>query len=211
MTNSRARLAALALGGLGVGVCALLSLPAQAVNTRSFSLDSAADLVGGELDRVAVIDDGSVVLGVDTERMAPPDQVGSVWSMLDLGDGSVLCATGPEGKLFAVDPSAAGNNATVLFDAEQEHLTAMTLGPENEVVLGSSGGAAVLYGVRGPGRARVIARLTGDEVKGVVVAGDSQSRAPTPRQRTAPQRAGRFASSTRLVHVAPAGRAVSTR
>ncbi len=261
MTNSRARLAALALGGLGVGVCALLALPAQAVNTRSFSLDSAADLYGGELDRVAVIDDGSVVLGVDTERMAPPDQVGSVWSMLDLGDGSVLagtgvdgriyrirgrdvslyaetgevvvaslardpsgavfagtlpegkvfrvlppqgntpqrptlvaalpgarhvwamtwdasrrallCATGPEGKLFAVDPSAAGNNATVLFDAEQEHLTTMTLGPENEVVLGSSGGAAVLYGVRGPGRARVIARLTGDEVKGVVVAGDS--------------------------------------
>lgn len=261
MIHSRTRLAALTLGGLGVGVCALLALPAEAVNTRTFSLDSAEELVAGELDRVAVTSDGSVVLGVETERMAPPDQVGSVWSLLDLGDGSMLagtgvdgriyrvrgrevslyaetgevvvaslarapdgavfagtlpegrvyrvlppagnrpqrptllaalpgarhvwalawdasrrallCATGPEGKLFAVDPALSANNATVLFDAEQEHLYAMTLGRDNEVVLGSGGGAAVLYGVRGAGRARVIARLTGDEVKAVTLAGDA--------------------------------------
>ena len=78
MTNSRARLAALALGGLGVGVCALLALPAQAVNTRSFSLDSAADLYGGELDRVAVIDDGSVVLKWQFQHTFKPGEGGFV-------------------------------------------------------------------------------------------------------------------------------------
>lgn len=260
MTIPRRRLAALGLCGFGLGFAALLASPAEAVNTRTFSLDTAAELSEGVLDRVSVTADGSVVLGVETDRMSPPDAVGSVWSLLDLGeegilagtgvdgriyrvrgrdvtlyaetgevvvsslaqgpDGAVyagtlpegkvfrllpprgatpqrptllaslpgaqhvwalswdparralLCATGPEGKLFAVDPAATSDNATVLFDAEQPHLYAMTLARDGEIVLGSGGGAAVLYGVRGAGRARVIARLDGDEVRGVVTAGE---------------------------------------
>lgn len=301
MTRSRVRLAALALCSLGVGVGALVALPAQAVNTRTFSLDSAADLSAGALDRVAVTGDGTVVLGAETERITAPDTVGSVWSLLDLGDGSalagtgvdgrvyriqgrdvtlyaetgavvvtsltraddgsvyaatlpdaklfrlnapqggraqaptlvatlpgaqhiwaaqwdrarrvVLCATGPEGKLFAVDPAVTGReNFTVLFDSDEPHLYAMALGRDNEVLLGAGGGHAVVYGVRGAGRARVIARLTGDEVKGLAVAGDdvvaisneftdppepprrtvAQSRLPAPGGPTTPRpRAGK--------------------
>lgn len=272
MTIHRRRLAALTFCGLGLGVGALAVTPALAVNTRTFSLDSASELSAGVLDRVSVSADGSVVLGVETERLSAPDTVGSVWALLDLGDEGVLagtgvdgriyrvrgrdvtlyaetgevvvtslargadgavyagtlpegkvfrvlpprgatpqpptlvaalpgaehvwalawdptrrallCATGPEGKLFAVDPAASGNNATVLFDADQPHLYAMALRADGEIVLGSGGGAAVLYGVRGAGQARVLARLTGDEVKGVAVAGDAlvaiSNAIPTP-------------------------------
>lgn len=261
MTRSRVRLVALALCAMGVGVGALVALPAEAVNTRAFTLDSAADLSAGVLDRVAVTGDGTVVLGAETERLTAPETVGSVWSLLEMGDGSVLagtgvdgrvyrvqgrdvtlyaetgavvvtsltraddgsvyagtlpdaklfrlnapqggrpqaptlvatlpgaqhiwavqwdrarrvvlCATGPEGKLFAVDPAVTGReNFTVLFDSEEPHLYAMAPGRDGEVLLGAGGGHAIVFGVRGAGRARVIARLTGDEVKGVALAGE---------------------------------------
>ena len=301
MTRSRARLAALALSAMAVSVGALLAPPAEAVNTRTFTLDDAADLSAGVLDRVSVSGDGSVVLGAETERLTAPETVGSVWALLDLGDGvtlagtgvdgrvyriqdrdvtlyaetgavvvtslaraedgavyagtlpdgkvfrlnapqgarpqaptlvatlpgaqhvwavtwdrarrALLCATGPEGKLFAVDPAAAApNNATVLFDSDEPHLYAMALGRDNEVLLGAGGGHAIVYGVRGASQARVIARLNGDEVKGLAVAGDDvvaisnafteapepprrsaqQSRVPTPGGPTTPRpRAGR--------------------
>ncbi|MBI5512535.1 MAG: hypothetical protein HY909_02140 [Deltaproteobacteria bacterium] len=248
----------LALAGFLVGLGALRATSVEGVVTRTMVLDSAQDLSAGVLDRVAVTSDGVVVLGAELARVAPPDGVSSVWALLDLGDGSalagtgpdgrvyrvqngratlyaqtdalvvtsftraddgtvyagtlpdgkllrlvppsngrvqppvvvatlpgaqhvwsvlldaqrraVLCATGPEGKLFAVDPRGA---ATVVFDSEEPHLYAMAPGPNREVLVGSGGGHALLYGVRGPGQARVLARLAGDEVKGIAVFGDA--------------------------------------
>ena len=255
----RKRLAALAVAGGAAGAL-LVTAPGEAVVTRTFALDTSAELSAGVLDRVSVTADGSVVLGSDIERIAPPETVGSVWSLLDLGDGSalagtgvdgrvyrvqngaatlyaqtdalvvtsltratdgtvyagtlpdgklyklvapvngrqnppvlvaelpgaqhiwavawdaarraVLCATGPEGKLFAVDPRLpSGSNATVIFDSEEPHLYAMVL-RNSEALVGSGGGHAIVYAVRGAGQARVLARLQGDEVKGLAVAGD---------------------------------------
>lgn len=255
----RTRLAALAFMGCATGVV-LVAAPGEAVVTRTFSLDTATELSAGVLDRVSVAADGTVVLGADVQRIAPPDTVGSVWSLLDMGDGSVLagtgvdgrvyriannaatlyaqtdalvvtsltraddgtvyagtlpdgklyklvapsngrpsapvvvaelpgaqhiwavawdrarravlCATGPEGKLFAVDPRLpSGSNATVVFDSEEPHLYAMAL-RNSEAIVGSGGGHAIVYAVRGAGQARVLARLQGDEVKGIAIAGD---------------------------------------
>lgn len=267
---------------------ALVAAPGEAVVTRTLTLDSQAELSAGVLDRVAVTADGQVVPGSDIARVGLPDAVASVWSILDLGDGSalvgtgvdgrvyrvqndtatlyaqtdalvvtslargsdgsvyaatlpdgklyklvapangrpqaprlvaelpdtqyiwaiawdrgrntLLCATGPEGKLFAVDPRLpAGSNATVVFDSDEPHLYALALG-RDETYVGSGGGRAVVFAVRGGARARVLARLQGDEVKSLVVQGDdvlaasnefpeapsppgrstSQGRAPTP-------------------------------
>ncbi len=255
----RTKLLALAAAGCTAGVF-LVTTAGEAVVTRSFSLDTASELSAGVLDRVAVTADGSVVPGADVQRIAPPDTVGSVWTLLDLGDGAVLagtgvdgrvyrvqnntatlwaqtdalvvtsltraadgtiyagtlpdgklyklvppangrpsapllvaelpgaqhiwavawdaarravlCATGPEGKLFAVDPRLpSGSNATVVFDSEEPHLYAMAL-RNRDVVVGSGGGHAIVYAVRGAGQASVLARLTGDEVKGLALSGD---------------------------------------
>jgi hypothetical protein len=246
------------LGGFVLALGALRATAVEGVATRTVTLDSAQDLSAGVLDRVAVTSDGQVVLGSELTRVAPPDAVGSVWSLLELGDGSalagtgpdgrvyriqggratlyaqtdalvvtsltraddgtvyagtlpdgkllrlvppsngrpqapvvvatlpgaqhlwavlwdaqrraVLCATGPEGKLFAVDPRGG---ATVVFDSEEPHLYALAQGSNRELLVGSGGGHALLYGVRGPGQARVIARLAGDEVKGIGMLGDA--------------------------------------
>ncbi len=255
----RTRLSALAFAGALAGVV-MVAAPGEAVVTRTFSLDTATELSAGVLDRVSVTADGTVVLGADVQRIAPPETVGSVWSLLDMGDGSVLagtgvdgrvyritngaatlyaqtdalvvtsltraedgtvyagtlpdgklyklvaptqgrvsppvvvaelpgaqhiwsvawdrtrrvvlCATGPEGKLYAVDPRLpSGSNATVIFDSEEPHLYSMAL-RGNEVIVGSGGGHAVVFAVRGAGQARVLARLQGDEVKGLAIAGD---------------------------------------
>jgi hypothetical protein len=276
--SHRKKLLALCGAGVIAGVLTA-SLPGEAVVTRTFSLDTSAELSAGVLDRVAVTGDGQVVLGADIERVVFPDVVGSVWTLLDMGDGSVLagtgvdgkvyritnntatlyaqtdalvvtsltrsedgtiyagtlpdaklfklvaptnnrpqapvlvaelpgaqhiwsvawdrtrravlCATGPEGKLYAVDPRlAVGSNATVVFDSEEPHLYSMTL-RGNEVLVGSGGGHAIVYAVRGAGQARVLARLTGDEIKGIVVAGDDViaasnefAESPEPPRRT---------------------------
>ena len=251
----------LAFAGLAAGMVMAFAIEGESVSTRSTTLDSAIELSAGVLDRVAVTIDGTVVLGEEIARISPPEPVGSVWSLLDLGDGAVLagtgvegrvyrienghatrwadtgavvvtsltraedgaiyagtlpdgrvyrlvppqgellqapvlvaelpgvqhvwgvawdarrhvllCATGPEGKLFSVDTRrAASEAATVLFDSEEAHLYAMALRDDGEVIVGAGGGHAVVYGLPVTGRPRVIARLSGDEVKGLAVAGD---------------------------------------
>ena len=251
----------LAFAGLAAGMVMAFAIEGESVSTRSTTLDSAIELSAGVLDRVAVTSDGTVVLGEEIARISPPEPVGSVWSLLDLGDGAVLagtgvegrvyriengratrwaetgavvvtsltraedgaiyagtlpdgrvyrlvppqgellqapvlvavlpavqhvwsvawdarrhvllCATGPEGKLFSVDTRrAASEAATVLFDSDEAHLYAMALRDDGEVIVGAGGGHAVVYGLPVTGRPRVIARLSGDEVKGLAVAGD---------------------------------------
>ncbi len=284
----------LALAGLAAGAVLAVAAPGSGVTTRASTLDNAAELGAGVLDRVAVTSDGTVVRGEDFARVAPPDVVGSVWALLDDGAGAVLaatgtdgrvyriadgraerwsetgavvvtslargadgavyagtmpdgrvyrlvpprggqlqapvlvaelpgaqhvwavqwdparhallCATGPDGKLFAVDPARApADAATVLFDSEEPHLYALALRPDGEALVGTGGGHALVLGVPRSGRPRVLARLTGDEVKGIAVAGDgivavanefpeqpeaarrtvAQSRAPAPGGSTA--------------------------
>lgn len=277
----RRKLIALASVSALAGI-ALVSVPGEAVVTRTFSLDTQSELSAGVLDRVAVTADGQVVPGSDIERVGLPDPVGSVWTLLDMGDGSVLagtgidgrvyrvqngaatlyaqtdalvvtslarggdgavyaatlpdgklyklvapsggrpqpprlvaelpdtqyiwavawdrtrnallCATGPNGKLFAVDPRLpAGSNATVVFDSEEPHLYSLAL-RQGEAFVGSGGGRAVVYSVRGAAQARVVARLAGDEVKALTVVGDDViaasnefTESPTPPGRSAVQ------------------------
>lgn len=277
------RKAWLAIAGLAAGMVVAFAQTGEGVTTRSTTLDTAAELSAGVLDRVAITSDGTAVAGEELSRVAPPEPVGSVWSLLDLGDGSVLagtgvegrvyrlqngratryaetgavvvtslaraedgsiyagtlpdgrvyrlvaprgealqepvlvaelpgvqhvwsvawdarrhvllCATGPDGKLFSVDPRRpAATAATVLFDSEEPHLYAMALRDDGEVLLGAGGGHAVVYGLATTGRPRVIARLAGDEVKALAVAGaeviaiaNEFTEAPEPPRRTVAQ------------------------
>ncbi|MDP3275211.1 MAG: hypothetical protein Q8Q09_08455 [Deltaproteobacteria bacterium] len=103
----------------------------------------------------------------DAEVFAELPGVEHIWALVyDSTRRVLLAATGPDGKLFAID---AQGRATLLFDADEPNLYALALGPNGSVYAGTSGAAAVLYHVRGPSDARAIARLVGGEVKDIVL------------------------------------------
>lgn len=96
-----------ALAGVSAAIASLVAATGEGVTTRTFVLDSASELSAGVLDRVSVTDDGRVVAGAEITRVAPADNVGSIWSLLDLGDGSVLAGTGVDGRVYRVQNGAA--------------------------------------------------------------------------------------------------------
>lgn len=136
---------------------------------------------GGEIF-AAVMPDGKVfrlVQGRDgagrAELVARLPGAEHVWAIeWDARRRELLCATGPEGKLFAVDPRGRpGANQRVLFDSVEPHLYAMAQGRNGEVFLGAGGNNSVVYGLSETGVVRVVARVDGDEVRAVAVDGDA--------------------------------------
>jgi hypothetical protein len=106
----------------------------------------------------------------DGERFAALPGVEHVWALAyDRARHILFAATGPDGKLFAID---AQGRATVLFDSAEPNLYSLALGANNTVYVGTGGNAAVVYAVRGPSDARAVARFTGNEVKRIVPVGD---------------------------------------
>ncbi len=256
--RSRRALLALAGGTLVAGsIVALAPRPTEAVNTRTFVLDSQSDLTAGVLDRVAVTSDGRVTVGADIQRTVPDPTAQSIWSLLDMNDGTALAGSGidgrvyrvegshatvyaetgatvvtslvraedgtiyagtfPDGKIFRIRPPQNGHpqspellvqlpstsyvwsmawdrtrhvllaatgsdgklysidragHASVVFDSDESHLDAIAVAADGTIYVGSSGGHAVLYAVRGAGQARAVARFTGDELKSIVIAGN---------------------------------------
>lgn len=89
-----------------------------------------------------------------------------VWSVAyDAKAKVVYAATGPEGKLFRV--TAAGD-AQVYFDAPEQHLMSVAVGPDGTVYAGASD-RAKLYKVAGPGRASVLHDFARTEVRAIAV------------------------------------------
>lgn len=90
-----------------------------------------------------------------------------VWQVAyDAKTKGVFAATGPEGKLYRID---AQGNAQVYFDAEEQHLMSVAVGPDGSVYTGTSD-KAKLYKLTGPGRATVLHDFARTEVRGIAVA-----------------------------------------
>ncbi len=105
----------------------------------------------------------------DAERFVRLPGVEHIWALrFDSARHTLIAATGPEGKLFAVDAQA---RPTVIFDADEPHLYSLAMGPSNSFYVGTGGTAAVVYQVERPGVARAIARFAGNEVKALSVVG----------------------------------------
>lgn len=79
---------------------------------------------------------------------------------------AVYAATGPEGKLFRITQTG---DAQVYFDAEEQHLMSVAVGPDGTVYAGASD-KAKLYKIQGPGRATVLYDFGRTEVRAVAVA-----------------------------------------
>ncbi|NLE87298.1 MAG: hypothetical protein GX607_12965 [Myxococcales bacterium] len=115
-----------------LGVSGAWTRPAEAVGTRYFVLDSGKDFEGGELAGVAVDSTGKLRAGLNLGA-TPVEGAASVWGALRRPDGSVLLATGNEGKLVRVQ----GGRASVLAETKALALTSLVEGWGGRVFVGS--------------------------------------------------------------------------
>ena len=97
---------------LSASSCALAGLSlivlsrANAVSTRTMTLDDADSLSAGTLERAAVSSDGSVVKGVDVHRIDLPD-VALAYSYARGADGAIYVGTGNEGRVYRIRADSA--------------------------------------------------------------------------------------------------------
>lgn len=102
----------------------LLSLQAAAVSTRSFVLDSQKVLSEGKLDGAAVYSNGTVVRGVQADRIALPG-VEVARSMLTTKDGRTFIGTGNEGKVYLL----TGGDVRPFAETGELLVTSLVQGP----------------------------------------------------------------------------------
>jgi hypothetical protein len=93
---------------------------ADAVGTRTFTLDTLEKLSGGDLKGVAVASDGTVHAGLTLSNTPVPDAQ-SVFSLAVLKDGSMLVGTSPGGKVYKVQ----GENVSLFADTGALAVTAI--------------------------------------------------------------------------------------
>lgn len=116
---------------------------ANAVGTRYFVLDSGKDFEGGELSGVAVDSTGKLRAGLNLGSTSLSD-ASSTWASLSRSDGSVLVATGNEGKLLRVQ----GAKVDVVAETKALALTSLAEGWNGRVFAGSMPDGK-LYELRG--------------------------------------------------------------
>ncbi|MCS6798635.1 MAG: hypothetical protein NZ898_08895 [Myxococcota bacterium] len=157
----------------------------------SLALGERGELFAGTLPegRVFRIATSAEAAGRAPEELVRPPGAQHVWALAyERGSRTLYVATGPEGKVFAVD---ARGSASVYWDAEASHVMSIAL--EGGVLWAGTSDAALVVRLRGPGRAEVVADLPGNEVTslavrdGVVVAAGNEM--PPVSAVSAPSRA----------------------
>jgi hypothetical protein len=126
-------------GFISVLSCVLsFVLPADAVGTRVFELDTMERLSGGELQGVSVGSDGVVRAGWTLGSLSLPEDAGTtVGCAIALADGSVLVGTGPAsgGKVVRV----ANDGAAVLADTKESAVTALAVDRAGTIFAATTG------------------------------------------------------------------------
>ena len=89
-----------------------------------------------------------------------------VWSLAYDAKNKVLFAgTGPEGKVLRIDEKGT---AQTFYDAPEQHIMSVAVGPDGAVYAGASD-KAKLYRIAAPGRATVVHDFGRTEVRGIAV------------------------------------------
>lgn len=129
-----------------LGVCAVMSsaLQAEAVGTRRIAIRSADAFSEGELEGVSVDSAGILRPGYDLADI-PLKEATTVWSTLDTGGGTLLLATGNEGKL--IEYSKAGSK--VVADSDALVLTSLCKGFKDRVFVAALPGGKILEYTQG--------------------------------------------------------------
>jgi sugar lactone lactonase YvrE len=100
------------------------------------------------------------------KRFSIPDGAKHIWALrYDDKRGQLIAATGPEGKLFAIDSIG---RAKELYKAEAPHIMALALDDEGNLFAGTSD-SALLIRIAQNGDARVVHDFPGNEVTAIDV------------------------------------------
>lgn len=132
---------------------ALLSLPASAVSTRSFTFDDSAGFAAGELNHASVFSDDTVRPGAELHRIAMPD-VPVAYCIARGADGSVFVGTGNDGKIFRL----RGETLALFSETHQLLVSSLAVGDGGTLYAGTLPEGRI-FAINDQGAARELVRL----------------------------------------------------
>ncbi|HJL15295.1 MAG TPA: hypothetical protein RMH99_06555 [Sandaracinaceae bacterium LLY-WYZ-13_1] len=142
-----------AAAGAALSAALVLASEAGAVSTERFVLDDAESLAAGDLIRTAVHSDGRVTAGVELARLALPDDVPVIYSLVRASDGTVYLGTGNEGRIYRL----RGEQLEPFAETGQLLVSSLALGDGGDLYAGTLPEGRV-YRVGADGQARELAR-----------------------------------------------------
>jgi hypothetical protein len=135
--------------------------------TGSLVVTSLVEGFGGAV-YAGTLPDGEIwkYTGGKATKFVKLEGVEHVWGLAyDAKNKALFAGTGPDGKLFRIDEKGTSQ---VFFDAPEQHLMSVAVGPDGAVYAGASD-KAKLYRVAGPGRATVVYDFGRTEVRAISV------------------------------------------
>ncbi|HYK60689.1 MAG TPA: hypothetical protein VEV85_14750 [Bryobacteraceae bacterium] len=91
-----------------------------------------------------------------------------IWALACAPDGSLVVATGDEGKIFRVTAAGAGS---VYYETGQTHVTSLAFDAQGRLLAGSEPNG-LLYRITGPGKAFVLYDSSLPEIRAIIPAPD---------------------------------------
>lgn len=111
--------------------------------------------------------------GAKAEVYFDPGQT-YIWDLARAADGSLLVATGTEGKLFRVRSAGASADASLLYDSDDAHMRRLEPLPDGSVLVGTAGEGLILR-IAPDGSARTLYDADQPEVVALATAPDGTS------------------------------------
>jgi hypothetical protein len=141
-----------------VAAVVLLSLPtlAGAAKVKVWHHATPSGYDRATLKGAVVSSEGAVRLSRQLRPFASLDAT-HVWDVLEAGDGSLIVATGDDGKVFRVTPEG---KVSVLYTAEDSQVLCLARAPDGAVYAGTGPNGHVVR-IEADGKARVLRRGDG--------------------------------------------------
>jgi hypothetical protein len=126
---------------LAVGVAlGCLTAGAEAARVKVWHQHQPAQYAKARLERVVVSSEGTLRLSRQLEPLATLDAT-HVWDLVEAADGSLVAATGGDGKIFKVTPEG---KASLLHTAEHSQVLCLARAADGSIYAGTGPGGQVL-------------------------------------------------------------------
>lgn len=119
---------------IAVAAPGFISHDAGAATTKVIRDEAFADFQGGEFEGVALSSDGFLFPSLDRDEIGDT-KTEIIWSVLDDDKGSVLCATGHEGKLVRM---SSDGEAEIIADIDEPELTELHRLPDGSALIAAA-------------------------------------------------------------------------
>ncbi len=114
----------------------------QAVRTQYWQESESKDFKAGKTQNLVISNFGQLKLGPEqTTLLQNRTDVNLVFEVRRLSDGSIIAATGPEGKLLIYK----NGKWSVLFKADQPYIFSIEIGQSGNIYIGTGGAKGKIY------------------------------------------------------------------